>query len=203
MNRVSRAMKVLGLVVFVGLISWSVVIASNRINQGESLPFPTVIRSPSPTRPANCVPIPYEVQISGTLTPTPNRFSTSLPHSSPSVTPRSYAHTYDLSPELPISEKSQIEVFRCNGMFDLYLAGPNVDVYQAIKLEDGDIILGSSPPASLIGHEPPEPQGSEPTYMPPTPILTSSPYPPPATPIESTPAPYPAPITSTPGNPEP
>lgn len=203
MNRISRAMKAIGVVVLIGLISWSVVVASNRINQGEPSPLPTMVRSPSPTRPAYCVPIPRPAQISGTLTPTPDRLSTPIPHFSPSVTPRPFAHIYDLSPELPLSEKSKVQVFRCNGTFDLYLAGPNVDVLHVIELEDGDIIINTSPPASLMGHEPPEPPGSVPTQIPPVSTSTSFPYPPPPTPIDSTPAPYPAPVTSTPGNPEP
>jgi len=200
MNRISLAMKALGAVALLGLISWSVVVASNRINQGK-LPL-LVIRTPSPTRPAYCVPIPVDAQNSGTLTPTPNRYSTSIIHISPSVTPRSFAHVFDLSPELPLNEKSQIEVFRCNGSFDLYLAGPNVDVDPAIELDSGDIIISSSPPASLMGHEPAEPSDSEPTHVPPTSIPTWLPYPPPAILTNSTPDPYPAPITTTPGYPE-
>ncbi len=203
MNRISRAMKAIGMVVLIGLISWSVVVASNRNNQGKPSPLPTVIRSPFPTRPTYCVPLPQEAQMIGTPTPTPNRFSTSTPYFRPTVTPIPFAQTYDLSPELPLSEKSEIVIFRCNGAFDLYLAGPNVDIDQAIELEDGDIILGSSPPASLMGHEPPEPTGSVPTQIPPASTPTSFPYPPPSTPIDTTPAPYPAPVTSTPGNPEP
>jgi len=203
MKRISRALKAIGMVVLIGLISWSVVVASNRINQGEPSPLPTGIRSPFPTRPAYCVPIPREAQMSGTPTPTPNRYATPKPNFSPSVTPIPFAHIYDLNPELPLSEKSKTEIFRCNGTFDLYLAGPNVDVDQAINLEDGDIIISSGPPTSLMGHEPPEPPGSVPTQIPPVSTSTSFPYPPPPTPIDSTPAPYPAPVTSTPGNPEP
>jgi hypothetical protein len=159
MNPISRAMIAIGVVVFIGLISWSIFIVANRVSQSE--PLPKVIRSPFPTRPAYCVPIPREAQMNGTPTPTPNRYSTPKPNFSPTVTPIPFAHIYDLSPELPLSEKSKTEIFRCNGMFDLYLAGPNVDVHQAIGLEDGDIILYSAPPASIMGIEPPEPTGSD------------------------------------------
>jgi hypothetical protein len=180
MNRISRAMKAIGMVVLIGLISWAVVVASNQSNQGEPSLLPTVIRSPFPTRPAYCVPLPREAQMIGTPAPTPNRFSTSIPYFRPTVTPIPFAHTYDLSPELPLSEKSEIVIFRCIGAFDLYLVGPNVDIDQALEIEDGDIILGSSPPASLMGHEPPEPTGSLPTQIPPASTPTSFPYPPPS-----------------------
>jgi hypothetical protein len=188
-------MKAIGIVVLMGLISWSIVVASNRINQGKQTPLRT--------RPAYCVPIPRPAQISGTLTPTPDRLSTPIPHFSPSVTPIPLANTYDLSPELPLSEKSEIVIFRCNGAFDLYLAGPNVEIDQAIELEVGDIVYSSGPPASLMGHEPPEPTGSVLTQIPLASTPTSFPYPPPPTPVDSSPAPYPAPVTLTPENPEP
>ena len=88
-----------------------------------------------------------------------------------------YANNYDLSPELSLRDKSEIVVFRCNGTYDLFLAGPEIDIDRRLNLKPGDVIISSAPPASLVGHEPPEPLDG--------PIITpvdSTPYPPPVTP---------------------
>jgi hypothetical protein len=62
------------------------------------------------------------------------------------------------------------------------------------------VVINTIAPASLMGHEPPEPP-DWPTITP----ATSIPYPPPITPSWETPTPfsYPAPATSTPENIEP
>jgi hypothetical protein len=134
------------------------------------------------------------------LTPTPDRLTSPIPNSRPTVTPRVYANFIDLSPELPPQDKSEIVVFRCNGNFDLFLAGPQIDINQSINLEPGDLVISSIPPAFLMGHQPPEPP-DWPTITP----ATSMPYPPPITPSPETATPfsYPAPATSTPESIEP
>jgi hypothetical protein len=123
-----------------------------------------------------------------------------MPDLAPSVTPRVYANIVDLSPEIPLQDKWETVVFRCDGTFDKFLAGPGIDVDQFLNLEPGDVVINTIAPASLMGHEPPEPP-DWPTITP----ATSIPYPPPITPSWETPTPfsYPAPATSTPENIEP
>jgi hypothetical protein len=72
------------------------------------------------------------------------------------VTARVYAYIIDLSPELQLTDKSELVVFRCSGVFFLYYAGLEVDALQAIDLEPGNLIVNSIPPASRMGHPPPE-----------------------------------------------
>jgi hypothetical protein len=48
-------------------------------------------------------------------------------------------------------------VFRCNGTFDKYWIGPEINFNEYLRLEPGDVILVSGPPASLMGHRPPKP----------------------------------------------
>jgi hypothetical protein len=125
--------------------------------------LPTILKTPSPIRSASCVPIPRAAQPSGSPTPTlfpmaPDRPRTShMPDLAPSVTPRAYANIADLSPEVPLQDKWETIVFRCNGTFDKFLAGPGVEVDQFLKLEPGDVVINTIPPASLMGQEPPEP----------------------------------------------
>jgi len=184
MFKLNKFIKTMGFAILIGLISLTAVVASNQINQDKpQIPIlPTIIVPPTATRPAYCVPLPREPSIVGTLTPTPDRLTAVFPYTNPSITPRSFTHIYDLSPELPLSEKWKLEIFRCNGTLDRYLAGPDVDIHQFLELKAGDVVIGSGPPASMMGHQPPEPPGSEPSHIPPTSIPTSSPYPPPATP---------------------
>ena len=205
MHRHSWLFKPIGMILGVLLLSGTVLVTAqklNQVNQAQSTPplFPTVLRTPSPTRPANCIPLPQETAINSTLTPTPDRLTSPMPNFRPTVTPRVYTNTFDLSPELPLQDKSEIVVFRCSGTFDLFLAGPEVDIDQRINLEPGDLIISSAPPASLMGHKPPEPP-DWPTVTP----ATLLPYPPPVTSSSETTAlfSYPTPATATPGNIEP
>ncbi len=185
MHRLSWASKLIGMVLGILLLSGAILVAAQMINQPEQTqmippPLPTVLTTPSPTRPLYCVPIPRKTITSWTMTPTPDRFSSPVPDFRPvvTVTPRVYAHIVDLSPELPRKDKGNITVFRCNGTFDLFIAGPEINIDQSIKLEPGDVILSASPPASMMGQEPPEPLKT-PTTIPTT---TTTPYPPPGNP---------------------
>ena len=140
--------------------------------------FTTLNQTPSPTRPFYCVPLPREkaADIYVTPSPTPDHFATPDPYlpEAPSVTPIPFVHTFDISPKVPAQDKWEIIVFRCNGTFDLFLGGPEINVDQSIILAPGDVIYNDFPPASLMGHEPPlaTPGTSEPS-------ATSIPYAPP------------------------
>lgn len=177
-------------------------------DRAQSTPpkFPTIIRSPSPTRPAYCVPLPRAAQLPGSPTSTAYPFASAIPTTShmqglaPSVTPRGYAHIFDLSPEISLQDKWVIIVFRCDGTFEKFLGGPEIDIYQFLDLEDGDVILNTIPPASLMGNGPPEPPDE--TTTPPGTLI---PYPLPISTSVKTPTllVYPAPVTLTPENIEP
>jgi len=171
--------------------------------QSTPPPITTSLQTPSPTRPAYCVPLPRAAQQNGSPTPTQFPLTSMItitpltPQLAPSVTPRVYANTVDLSPEVPLQDKCEYVVFRCDGTFDKFLAGPGVDVYLFLNLGPGDVVINTIPPASLMGHEPPESPDWA-TISPPT----SMPYPLPVTPLWETPTPfaYPVPATPTPGN---
>jgi len=131
--------------------------------QTQSLAQPIITVSQwttTPTRPPKCKPIPTEPPIVDPATPTPN-ILTPVQHPAytdqPTRTPYPIAHTYDLAPDLPPEDKGIALVFRCNGEEDQYLIGPMpyVDFLKAIKLREGDVLLGVASPASLMGHEPP------------------------------------------------
>lgn len=112
------------------------------------------------TRPAYCKPLPKQMAIGSEPTPTPNagqRFSFLTPDLLPSVTPLPIDHNIDLNPEIPLVEKSEIIVYRCDGTYDRYYVGGNGDISSQLELREGDVILSSAPPAKLIGVRPPDP----------------------------------------------
>lgn len=161
----------------------------------------------TPTRPANCVPLPYSTRNNFTGTPTPDRALGTVPppNISPSVTPIVFTNTYDLDPSISQEDKSAVLVFRCNGSWDFYWLGPN-RTFKSIPLEPGDYIWQVAPPASIMGKKPPAitstgitPITVTSTVHPSTPVVTSTsaPYPPPATEYPTI-EPYPAPVTATP-----
>jgi len=208
LHRYSWAFNLIGSAVGLILLFGTVLVTAqylNQTNQTQSTSplLPTIIRTPSPTRPSYCVPIPRAVQPIGSPTPTPNLFPLAsvmpktlpMPELAPSVTPRVYTNIFDLSPEIPLRDKWETVVFRCHGTFDKFLGGPGIDVDQFLNLMPGDVIINSIPPASLMGHKPPTPPGW-PNITP----ATSMPYPPPITPPGVTPTPfsYPAPATLAP-----
>jgi len=194
--------KIVVAIVGVLFCSGVVFIVANGIFQTDQAPqtppkLPATLRTPSPTRPTYCVPLPQESATDSSRTPTPDRYSSPEPYFHATVTPRGYSHVYDLSPELPLIDKSEIVVFRCDGTFDLYLIGPDVNLDQNINLYPGDVIISSAPPASMMGHEPPEP-----TFW--ASPVTEIPYPPPIIFTQTTtPFSYPAPATLTPVDIEP
>jgi hypothetical protein len=205
MNRLSWTVKISIIALGILLISSTIFVQAQQINQADRarntfLNLPTILITNTPTRPINCVPLPQELEDNLPLTPTPDHFVSQIPNSRPTVTPRSYTNTFDLNPELPIQDKSQIVVFRCDGYLDLYLVGPDTNIDQTITLAPGDIIISSAPPRYLMGQKPPEPQ-NRPTMI----TLTPLPYPPPNTSIPETITsfPYPPPTTSTPVSIEP
>lgn len=173
-------------------------IVTPALNQLNVLNLPTkqlntTIRTLTPTRPSYCAPLPIQVVYYSTLTITPDRFSTQGYYSKPTITPRIYNQTIDLSPEISIKEKSQIIIFRCNGTFDLYLLGSEININEKIILSPGDLIINTIPPASLMGRKPPK-------YATPDSIITITPmpYPAPVTPTLRKIIPYPIPYTPTP-----
>jgi len=120
---------------------------------------PSVQRDPfDRTRPADCMPLPPTPTLdprSPTATPNPTTQHT-FPSSVPiTLTPYPTPDYIDLSPELPYEDKMVARVYRCNGTWDEYLLDPAV-FPTAIPLSYGDIIYSSFPPASLMGHQPPE-----------------------------------------------
>lgn len=155
----------------------------------------TTIRTLTPTRPSYCAPLPNEAVDYSTLTITPNRFSSQVSYSRPTVTPRKYDLTIDLSAEISIKEKSQIIIFRCNGTFDLYLIGPEINITERIILSPGDLIISSIPPASQMGRKPPKYATADSIIT-----ITPMPYPAPVTPTLRKIVPYPIPSTPTPMN---
>lgn len=146
-------------VLFVLVFIWGIL--SNRtLSEPDPMtppPLTMAFRNPTPTRPAHCVPIPRYPTPAGPPTATPDQFATAGPNLSPTITPIPMAHIYNLSPELPFEEQSIIVVFRCDGAFDLYGAGPEINIDEYLRLEPGDVIFSSNGPASLMGHQPPEP----------------------------------------------
>jgi hypothetical protein len=205
MDKYSRTSKIIGIILSVIILSGTVLVTAQNqyyTNLAQSTPpiLPTIIYTPSPTRPSYCVPIPQEIKTDATLTATPDRIISPIPYSRPSVTPRVFGQVIDLSPELPYQEKTEVIIFRCSGVFDKYYAGPEMDILQAINLEPGDLLVNSIPPVSMMGHQPSEPS----SWNEITPS-TSIPYPPPTAPSfeTATQISYPAPVTSTPENVEP
>ncbi len=141
---------------------------------------------PTPTRPPWCKPLPYESDIIGTPTSTPNVFSQKTPAMLPTqLTPTPYpiAHVIDLAPEIPGNEKGIAYVYRCNGEIDEYLFGAITysELVDQVDLKEGDIV-SLVPPTANFGHEilPPEstlqfPTNSVPTISLPTSIIKQTP----------------------------
>jgi hypothetical protein len=184
MKRLPLAVKLAGIILGILLIGGAIIVTAKKPNAHDKEDFlnyriPTIHLDPSPTRPAYCVPIPREPTSDIPPTATPARFSTQAVQDQPTLTPIPFTHVIDLSPELPLEDKSELVVFRCDGTFDLYWGGPEINMDLAVNLGPGDVILSSSSPASLMGHHPPPPPGPE-TITPPTiTTATMAPYSPP------------------------
>ena len=129
----------------------------------QDLPLPanpTLNWTASPARPPWCKPPPSEPVIEGTATSTPNIFTSMVPvykTERPTRTPYPIAHIVDLAPDLPLEDKGTALVFRCNGEMDQYLFGyiTYSELLEAINLGEGDKIINSAPPASMMKHAPP------------------------------------------------
>jgi hypothetical protein len=142
-------------VLFIGLpllILVGIFISTNR-SQSQSIQqtpptLPNIQLSPSPTRPADCIPLPKNIYNDLKSPPTPAA-------NIPSVTPIPFKNTIDLSPDIAMSSKWETIVFRCDGSFDRYLTGPNLDPRKAISLGPGDVIILAIPPSSMMGVESP------------------------------------------------
>lgn len=184
----SRFSKKLYIVLAVIILFGTVLVTAQKMDQddlAQNKPpqLPTFIRTPSPTRPSYCVPLPITIISSELPTPTLNPLTSPvlttspIANPAPSVTPRVYSNIVDLNPEIPLMDKWETIVFRCNGTFDKYLYGSETDYPQFLNLRPGDVILNIIAPASLMGHEAPEPPD-----WPTTTSATTFPYPPPATP---------------------
>jgi hypothetical protein len=179
------------LVILFGLIVFTSIgfAISNRKSASQSPPKLTQFtQRPTKTRPAECVPMPT-MEVLGLPTPTPKWSGD--PNSLPDFTIklREYSHTIDLSPELSMNEKSVVVIFRCNGDYDRYFFGVNINIDEAASLKPGDVFFSSAPPASLMGVKP-EPYNDT-IGSPIAPILVNTPYPIQTDQVSVTPIPYP------------
>jgi len=170
--------------------------SSSQSNKDIPPTLPGGPHSEMPTRPAECVPLPYtNTYLHITLTPTPDLSNPNekiKPYLSPTVTPIAVTRTINLSPKTNPNDLARTYVFRCNGDMDLYISGPDVDIDKAMDLKYGDVVIFTEPPISLMGKHPPKPSPL-PTQIFPT-TVTSIPYPAPDGLIKSTKiAPYPLP----------
>jgi hypothetical protein len=149
---------VLSLIIVVGAF----ITTSRGLSQSILLPPQrTSIPVPSPVRPAGCVPLPQNEPNTKNMT---NEIL-------PSVTPIPFMHKYDLSPDIDPKDKWEATVYRCDGSFDKYLGGVNINSQFSIPLGPGDIIINSAPPASMMGQQSPrysditpQPKGTNPPY---------------------------------------
>lgn len=168
MNRHSKVFILIVISLGVVLVSVVVLTTSLRRNQtaqvqGTKPPAITVFVTPSPTRPWYCVPLPREARQGGSPTSTPFPLTSAMtltPNKflvAPTVTPRAYANVFDLSPEVPLRDKWEYVIFRCDGTFDQFFTGPEIDFDPFLELGPGDVLINMIPPASLMGIEPPEP----------------------------------------------
>jgi hypothetical protein len=170
MNSFSRISKIVVIALIVFLLL-AVMVATAKDNQQA----PSLLNfqiAPSATRPAHCVPLTFNLLSDSNPTPTPIRYALAEDHPRPTVTPQAFTNTFDLSPEIPLEQKSATIVFRCNGSFDQYLAGVTVNVDRFINLQPGDVIVGSSAPAIMMQRQPPSASN-----WPTTPFTTPVPYP--------------------------
>jgi hypothetical protein len=182
MNKISLLKPViLGFILIIIFVISVGVVLSQQDTQ-KNVITPPILPGPKdsiPTRPAKCVPLPVYKDMTAPNTPTPDRSKQTgeyPPSLSPSVTPYPVKMTVDLSPELALSDKAQIYVFRCNGDMELYLINPEADLAKTVGLNEGDIIYTIIPPATLMGNRPPENTLLPPTLHIPT-TVTSMPYP--------------------------
>jgi hypothetical protein len=141
---------------------------------------------PISTRPAGCVPLPSLKNVtSANLTATPTFTSIDSSKTIVAVPPKNIdaqpENTINLSPNLANQDEAQVRVFRCDGKIDVYFIDPNVDFNKLIVLKDGDTIISSVPPASMMGHIPP-PLNPSSTKKSPT-SSNSTPYPAPGSPV--------------------
>lgn len=195
------------MVIFLGivLLSGVIIVLAQELNPSyriqQTPPSLAYIRTPSPIRPSECVPLPRAKQVLESATPTRSPFSptesgiSSLLGLAPSVTPRIFANIIDLNPEVPLRDKWEIIVFRCNGNYDKYLRASGTDIDLYLKMEPGDIIINTIPPLSMMGHEPPEPFSDQ-TATPPSGIAQPESFTPTEGNIAQTP--YPIQVTLTP-----
>lgn len=131
----------IGILVIIALLNtWTTRSQNLALSEITGIPM-----TATPTRPPWCKPIPTEPPSLGTASPTPdflNLVQLPLYTDQPTRTPYPIAHTYDLAPDRPSSEKAIALVFRCNGDMDHYLISPMAhdDLLKAINLGEGDIL---------------------------------------------------------------
>lgn len=106
-------------------------------------PLPVTTATPVGTSPGPIPPTP---------TPHPPGFVPPSPVVS-TVTIYIIRATIDLSPTLPIEQKSEIIVRRAEGAYDKYLAPPNMSMND-LPLEEGDVIVQISSPLANFGQYP-------------------------------------------------
>ena len=95
---------------------------------------------PTPTRPANCAPLPPQTSLSKlTSTPLPVDFR------------------YDLDPDTASNLKTIIFIYRCNGTWVEYWMGPNRTINNSIYLAAGDVIWLVVPPTAVTPTVTPKP----------------------------------------------
>jgi hypothetical protein len=190
MNSFSRISKIVVIAMIVFLLLVVMVVTAKDNHQAPSLL--NFQMAPSATRPFHCVPLPFTETSDSNPTPTPIRYALAEDHPRPTVTLRAFTNTFDLSPELPLEQKSTTIVFRCDGSFDQYLAGVTVNVDRFINLMPGDVIIGSSAPAVMMQRQPP----SASNWLV-TPFNTPVPYPVDDNSLQETLSQFPYPVLST------
>lgn len=109
-----------------------------------------------------CAPTPQGAQDGGPRTPTPllSEFGTPPAVAAPTVTPLPISKKTDLAPSLAERDKAFVYVMRCRGEFELFLVPPDAfgkGISTTLSLQSGDVILSYAPPASMMGHRPPDP----------------------------------------------
>jgi hypothetical protein len=95
---------------------------------------------PTPTRPANCAPLPPKTSLSQLTS-----------------TPLSVDFRYDLDPNIAPELKTVVVIYRCNGTWVEYWLGPNRTINNSIYLAAGDVIWLDLPPASSTPSAPATP----------------------------------------------
>jgi len=121
-------------------------------------PIKTPLPSPRVGTPWYTPDLTQEVR-RGTRTPKPSEFGTPPVVAAPSVTPRPISRIVDLAPELPERDKATVYVRHPDGTYGLFLINYNMNISE-LPLRTGDVVTKVVPPASLVGHKPPELPGS-------------------------------------------